>query len=151
MLILFHSVLRWLLLASLLYSLIRACRGLFRQSEFTKTDNALRHWTATIAHIQMMIGITIFVQSPLVQYFWEHFSEARKSSDALFFGLIHIVMMLTSVVVVTIGSALTKRRNTNAEKFSTMLRWFSVALIIILLAIPWPFSPLVSRPYFRSF
>jgi cbb3-type cytochrome oxidase subunit 3 len=30
-----------------------------------------------------------------------------------------------------------------------MLVWFTIALIIIFIAIPWPFSPFANRPYFR--
>jgi len=35
------------------------------------------------------------------------------------------------------------------EKFKIMLLWYGIALIIILIAIPWPFSPLANRPYLR--
>jgi hypothetical protein len=59
--------------------------------------------------------------------------------------------MITSVVLVTIGSALAKRRPTDKEKYKTMLIWFSITISIIFIAIPWPFSPFANRPYFRSF
>lgn len=66
-----------------------------------------------------------------------------------FFGMIHSLLMLVAIIVITFGSALAKRKTTDREKFKTMLYWFSIALIIILIAIPWPFSPLANRPYFR--
>ena len=147
----FHSVIRWFVLISLLYSIYRAYIGFSGNREFSKTDNSVRHWTATIAHIQLMVGILLFSQSPVVKYFWNHVQVAYKVNEALFFGLIHLVMMLVAIVVLTIGSALSKRRATGREKFKTMLIWFSVALLIILLAVPWPFSPLAARPYFRPF
>ena len=71
--------------------------------------------------------------------------------DLTFFGLIHILFMLTAIVIITIGSALAKRKPTDSEKFKTMLLWFSLALMLIFVAIPWPFSPLANRPYFRSY
>jgi len=58
--------------------------------------------------------------------------------------------MLTAIVIITIGSALAKRKKTDKEKFKTMLVWFSAALLIIFIAIPWPFSPLANRPYIRT-
>lgn len=112
-------------------------------------DNSVRHLTATIAHIQLIIGILVYTQSPLVQYFWSDFKEASQSIDTLFFGLLHLLLMLVAITVITIGSALAKRRQSDREKFKTMLGWFLVAFIIILFAIPWPFSPLAARPYFR--
>ncbi|MEJ7740420.1 MAG: hypothetical protein WKF97_23625 [Chitinophagaceae bacterium] len=63
----------------------------------------------------------------------------------------HITMMLTAIIVITIGSAKTKRKSTDQEKFKTMATWFTIGLLIILTSIPWPFSPLTSRPFFRPF
>lgn len=144
-----HSVLRWFVLVSLLYSIFRAYKGYSSKLPFTKTDNSVRHWTATIAHIQLIFGILIYVQSPIVKYFWKNFSAGIKNPDLAFFGIIHILLMLSAIVLITIGSALAKRKQDDSDKFKTMLLWFSIALIIIFIAIPWPFSPLANRPYFR--
>jgi drug/metabolite transporter (DMT)-like permease len=65
--------------------------------------------------------------------------------------LYHFILMLTSVMVVTIGSALAKRKPAGREKFKIMLIWFAIALFIILIAIPWPFSTFANRPYLRPF
>lgn len=144
-----HSIFRWLVLLSLIYSLFIAYKGYFSHKKFSKTDDSVRHWTATIAHVQLILGITLYSQSPIVKYFWNNFSTAKESIDLLFFGLIHIFLMLFSIVLITIGSALTKRKTTDKEKFKTMIIWYTIALIIIFIAIPWPFSPLANRPYFR--
>jgi hypothetical protein len=144
-----HSIFRWLVLLALMISVYRAYTGYARRRPFNKIDNLLRHWTATIAHIQLLIGMWLYIKSPLVAYFWKHSSESTQHPEILFFGCIHIVLMLTAIVLVTIGSSLAKRRNTDHEKFRTMLLWFSVALLIILIAVPWPFSPLAARPYIR--
>lgn len=145
----YHSIFRWLVLASLFYSIFRAYKGYTSNCSFSKTDNTVRHWTATIAHIQLIIGIILYTQSPIIKYFWQNFKEAIKNLDTVYFGLVHIILMLTAIVFVTIGSALSKRKTTDKEKFKTMLIWYSVSLIIIFIAIPWPFSPLANRPYFR--
>lgn len=146
-----HSLFRWLVLVFLVYSIYRAFIGYTRNKPFSKTDNAFRHWTATVAHIQLMIGIILYTQSPVVKYFWANTKTALQNLDLTFYGLIHIVLMLTAIVVLTIGSALAKRKPTDKEKFKTMLVWFSIVLIIIFIAIPWSFSPLSSRPNFRTF
>jgi hypothetical protein len=140
---------RWLVLASLLYAIYRAYKGYSSNAQFSKTENAVRHWTATIAHIQLVIGITLYTQSPIIKYFWHNFNEAIHTLDTAFFGLLHIILMLTAITLITIGSALSKRKTIDKEKFKTMLVWFSISLFIIFIAIPWPFSPLANRPYFR--
>ena len=148
-LLFYHSIFRWLVLASLVVAIFLAARGYRTKAVFRKTDNAVRHWTATIAHVQLVIGILLYSQSPLIKYFWANFSAAVRNLDAAFFGLIHIVLMLTALVLITIGSALARRKQTDREKFRTMLVWFTIALGIILIAIPWPFSPFANRPYIR--
>lgn len=144
-----HSTFRWLVLLSLLYAIFIAYKGYFSNKEFSKTDNSVRYLTATIAHIQLILGIIFYSQSPIIKYFWGNFDEAKASFELLFFGLIHIFLMLFAIVLITIGSAISKRKPTDKEKFKTMLIYFFIALLIILIAVPWPFSPFANRPYFR--
>ena len=146
-----HSIFRWLVLISLLYAIYRAYQGKTKGHVFSKTDNSVRHWTATIAHIQLIIGINLYLKSPIVKYFFTNVSEGIKHLDTFFFGILHIILMLVAVIVLTVGSAMAKRKYTDADKFNTMLFWFSLALFIIFMAIPWPFSPLANRPLFRTF
>jgi len=144
-----HSLTRWLVLISLIYSIYRSFKGYFADRKFTGTDNTVRHWTATIAHIQLIIGMIFYFKSPVIQYFWKNFTQAKESFEHVFFGLIHISLMITAIIIITIGSALAKRKPSDKEQFKTMGLWFSIALIIIFIAIPWPFSPFANRPYFR--
>lgn len=145
----YHNTMRWLVLASLLYALYRAYKGYFSKAAFSRTDNLVRHWTATIAHIQLMIGMLLYFQSPVIRYFMANLKDAVKNMDLAFFGFIHSSLMLTAIVLITIGSAKSKRKQADRDKFKTMFIWFSVALFIIFIAIPWPFSPFAKRPYFR--
>ncbi len=150
LLIVIHSVVRWLLLAGLLYAIFRAFRGYYYKRNFTSLDNSVRHWTATIAHTQLIVGILIYTKSSIVMSFYKG-QAGSGITQPLFFGVIHIIVMLLSVTLITIGSITTKRKKTDAEKFKQMLLWFSIALGLIFIAIPWPFSPLAQRPLFRSF
>jgi hypothetical protein len=147
----FHSLFRWLVLLMLCYSIVRAYRGYHAKRAFSKTDNALRHWTATVAHIQLVIGFILYFKSPVIQFFFSNMKTALHHTETLFFGLIHFLLMLSAIVIITIGSALAKRKEPDHEKFKTMLLWFVVALFIIFVAIPWPFSPFANRAYFKPF
>jgi len=144
-----HSTFRWLVLLSLIYAVFRSYRGYFSKKVFSQSDNSVRHWTATIAHIQLILGIILYSQSPIIAYFWKNFNTARESFDLLFFGTIHIFLMLCSIILITVGSAVSKRKISDHEKFKVMFIYFTLALIIIFIAIPWPFSPFANRPYFR--
>lgn len=150
-LLLLHSFVRWIALIFILYAIYRAVIGYTKNQKFTKTDDSLRHLTATVAHIQLIIGMILYTQSTIAKGYWSSPEVILKDFDIAFFGLIHISLMLTSIIILTIGSAKAKRSPIDKEKFRTILIWFSIALIIIFIAIPWPFSPLSNRPYLRTF
>lgn len=144
-----HSLVRWLVLASLIFATYRAYRGYVLKAMFSWLDNTIRSWTISISHAQLLIGMTLYFQSPVVKYFWGNFNEAIGNMNIAFFGIIHPLLMLTATFLVTIGSSLVKRKQNDREKFRTMLTWFAIALLIVLVAVPWPFSPLANRPYLR--
>ena len=146
-----HSLVRWLVLASLLYAIIRAYQGWRSKRSFTAVDDSVRHWTATIVHIQFLLGLGLYLVSPIVDYFLHHFHDAVHQRELRFFGMEHSVMMFLAVAVISTGSAKAKRKTTDVEKFRTVSIWFAVGLLIILTSVPWPFSPFTSRPYFRPF
>lgn len=129
-----HSLFRWVVLSGLLYALYRGIRGWRLRAVFSSIDNKVRHIAATLAHVQLVLGYCLFFASPRAPW-----------------SKIHLALMTTAIVVITIGSASAKRRGTDATKFRTMTIWFGLALAIIFLAIPWPWSPLARRPLFRTF
>ncbi len=146
-----HSVVRWLVLVSLLFAVYRGFRGWRSGSAFSAFDNSVRHWTATIAHIQLMLGLWLYFISPLTDYFLHHFREAVHERTLRFFGMEHSLMMFVAIVVITIGSAKARRKPTDNGKYKTMTLWYIVGLLLVLTSVPWAFSPLVSRPWIRWF
>lgn len=146
-----HSLVRWLVLISLLVAIFRAYQGWLQQKKFKKSDNTIRTVAATCAHIQLVIGIALYCISPVIRYFLNYFKTAVHQREIRFFGMEHVTMMLIAIVLITIGSAKAKRQTTDKQRFKTMAIWFTIALVIILSSIPWQFSPLTARPYFRSF
>jgi hypothetical protein len=146
-----HSLIRWFVLASLLFALYRAYAGWLGNKVYSKFDDRVRVITATIAHIQLTVGLWLYFISPIANYFISHFKEAVHERQIRFFGMEHVTMMLIGITLITIASAKAKRKTTDQEKFKTMAIWLTIALLVILSSIPWSFSPLISRPLFRAF
>ena len=146
-----HSLVRWFVLISLLTAIFAAYQGWLSDRVFSKRDHLIRHWTATIAHIQLIIGLWLYFISPVIDYFLHDYKDAVHQRETRFFGMEHGVMMMTAIVIITIGSAKAKPKQTDKEKFRTMALWFTVGLLIILISIPWPFSPFAQRPLYRNF
>ena len=146
-----HSICRWLVVISLLYAIFRGIRGWSGRHLFSSHDNTVRHVTATIAHIQLALGYILYFTSPVISYFRAHYHEALLEPSMRFFGLIHISLMTLAIVLITIGSSAAKRQLDDKAQFRTMTLWFLAGAFIIFIAIPWPFSPLASRPILRLF
>ena len=145
-----HSLGRWLVLIGLLGGIIISFLGLRRNLSFNAFINGWRHWTATIAHIQLLLGMLLYLQSPVVRYAMPD-DPYHVVNEHVYFRYIHITLMVIAVIVITIGSAKARRVVTDRVKFRTMLLWFAAALLILLIAIPWPFSPLAGRPLLRNY
>ncbi|HEY6902459.1 MAG TPA: hypothetical protein VI233_17500 [Puia sp.] len=145
-----HSLGRWLTLLSLLSMIMISLRGLTIRQKFTPAANTLRHWTATIAHIQLLLGMFLYFRSPVVRSPLPP-DPYHLVDEHTYFRYIHITLMLIAVIVITIGSAKARRAQEDRAKFRTLLAWFAAGLLILLIAIPWPFSPLAGRPLFRSY
>ncbi len=146
-----HSLLRWLVLISLVLVPIIGYTGWLTGRSFTKRDNLLRLVATTVCHIQAVVGITLYFVSPVIDYFLHNYGTAVHMRQIRFFGMEHSLMMLVAVVLVTIGSAKAKRKTADKDKFKTLAVWFTIGLVVVLLNIPWPFSPLVARPFLRGF
>jgi cytochrome b561 len=146
-----HSLIRWFVLAGLLFAIFRAYSGWLLKKRFSRLDNSVRRWTTAATHIQLVFGLWLYFISPIIDYFLHNYKDAVHEREIRFFGMEHSFMMITAIVIITIGSAKAKRKKTDNEKFKTMAIWFTVGLLIILTSVPWAFSPLTSRPYFRSF
>lgn len=146
-----HNLVRWIFLFVFLITIYRSWRGWKGRKAFLSIDNTLRSITVTLAHIQMVIGVWLYFKSPFVDYFYHNFSAAVKDRTARFFGMEHIFMMILAVTFITIGGSKARRRQKPEEKFKAMAVWFTIALVILFLSVPWPFSPFTARPWIRWF
>ena len=144
-----HSIFRWLVLISLLYAIYRSYSGWLGSKEYSPDDNLVRHWSATIAHIQLILGLSLYFVSPLIKYFLQNFHQAVHDREIRFFGMEHSIMMILGIIIITIASMMSKRQKTDTQKYKVLAIGYTIALLIILSSVPWPFSPMVSRPYFR--
>jgi hypothetical protein len=105
-----HSLVRWLVLISLLVAIFQGYKGWLGNKPFSKSDNIIRSATASIAHVQFVLGIVLYCISPVVRYFLSYFKTAVHEREIRFFGMEHITMMLIAVVLITIGSMKAKRQ-----------------------------------------
>ena len=69
-----------------------------------------------------------------------------------FFAVEHALMMIIAWLLVHIGRSMVKRAGTDAKKHKLTLLYFGIALLLILLMIPWPFRQAgIARQLFPQF
>lgn len=147
----FHSLLRWVVLISLIVTLIRSYRGWLRGKVYTRRDSLIKNLAIITMYVQVSIGLYLYFNSAIVAYFLNNFKDAVHETVPRFFGMEHITVMLLSAFMLSVGSFLARRKPTDRRRFKTLALWFTIAFICIFFSIPWSFSPFTARPDFRFF
>ncbi len=139
-----HNILRWLVIFSMLFALIMSVQGLMTKRAYGKMDKLGRIISVSFVHLQLIIGLALYGWlSPIMKQFMKE--GAGGNEQISFLGISHFAGMLLAVIAVTVGSSVAKRAATDQAKFKKVAIWFTVAFILILVAIPW------FRPHFRPF
>ena len=66
-------------------------------------------------------------------------SAVMKDASARFFAVEHIAMMLVTIILIHIGKAQARKPIGDKAKHRRTLVFYLIALILILVSIPWPF------------
>lgn len=114
-----HSVFRWLIVIGVIYTLYRAYTGLAANKTFTSADANTRKYTVIAAHIQLLLGLALYFLSPMVQYFMSNFSAAVKIKEMRFYGMEHSIVMILAIILITIGSAVSKKKESDRAKIQS--------------------------------
>jgi len=133
-----HSGFRWLVLALLVYAVINAFMKWRNGSSYVEADKKAGLFAMVFFHIQFLIGLVLFFISPLVSFA----DGFMKNSATRFFTMEHTVMMLIAMALITIGYSKSKKQDNPSLKFKTTFIFYAIALLVVLLAIPWPFRGL---------
>lgn len=129
-----HSGLRWLLLIGFISSII----VLYRASKKSTPSNKVKPYvlfTLIITHIQLILGLVLYFISPKVVFQ----ATSMKNSVLRFYLVEHISLMLIAIIIVTIGYVKWKKAAEGTAKMKQLFWYYTVALLLILLSIPWPF------------
>ena len=66
-------------------------------------------------------------------------SNLKTDVSVRFFVMEHGFMMILAWILVHVGRVAVKKAGTDAAKHKRMLIYFGLALLLILVSIPWPF------------
>jgi hypothetical protein len=135
-----HSAGRWLVLLLLVIAIFNSLVAAGRP--FIKSDNRTGLLLTSVADIMFLVGLVLWYFGP---YGYEQIQNAgsmgavMKDSTARFFAVEHITAMLIAIILIHIGKAQAKKPISDSVKHRRTVLYYLIALIIILVSIPWPF------------
>ncbi|HEY2722981.1 MAG TPA: hypothetical protein VGI82_14710 [Chitinophagaceae bacterium] len=139
-----HSVIRWVILLLLLIAIFNSLTAGNRP--FTRGDARIGSLLTGFADLTLLIGLVLyFFNSKGIGYHSfdnSSFSAVMKDKDnelIRFFAVEHIVAMLIAIILLHIGKAQGKKAISDKAKHRRTLVFYLLALLIILVSIPWPF------------
>jgi hypothetical protein len=133
-----HNIVRWVVLILLIIAVVRAFIGWFGKREWSQTDRKLGLFTTIGIDIQLLLGLLLyFFLSPITRSAFQDFGAAMGVGDLRFYALEHALYMVLAVVFAHLGSVLPKKASASDSKFKRAALCFSLALVLILIGIPW--------------
>jgi len=130
-----HSGLRWIALILIIVAIFNAVKSQ-NSGQYLKKDKMINLFAMIFMHIQLLIGLGLYFISPKVTFVdgW------MKDGMTRFFGLEHILLMIIAIAIITMGrSKAEKKLKGSRDKHRKIMISYSIALILILASIPWPF------------
>lgn len=142
-----HSWLRW---AVLLAGVIAVARALARANRpWTPTDDRAASSFLIALDVQFLLGaILYFALSPITRLAFDDFGAAMRTSGIRYWAVEHLFGMLVAITLAHIGRIRIRKAASDARRHRLALIFFGLALLAILLSIPWPAMP-NGRPLFR--
>ncbi|MGA2255942.1 MAG: hypothetical protein ABSG53_14955 [Thermoguttaceae bacterium] len=134
-----HNLTWWIILFSGLWAIFRVWRGYLAQSSWTRHERLAGLVFSSALATQLLIGLALYSQSPVVRPLFVGGAAGLDRLAATFFGLIHPLTMFTAVVLGQVGFSVSKRLSDDRRKYRIAVICYTAALVVLLLAVPWPF------------
>jgi hypothetical protein len=144
-----HNVLRWVILILLLFSIIKSFTGWQGKKALTNGDKKLWLFTMMSAHITFVVGLylMLFGRYGMFTTTLPEGTSVMKDSFYRFFWVEHPIMNLIAIALITVGRGQAKKAIPDTTKYKKAFWFFFIALILLLVSIPWPGRE-IGRPLF---
>ena len=145
-----HSWIRWAVLLLGIYAFARSASGRFTQRPWTPVDDAAGRWFVISVDVQVLIGLLLyFFFSSFTMAAWRKMAEAMADDVIRFWAVEHAVGMLAATAFVHVGRVRIRKAADSRRKHFVAAIFFGLALVLMLISIPWPFGS-IDRPWIRG-
>ena len=132
-----HSYWAYLVLFMLLIASFNAIIGFASNKEYSATNFRLALFTLIVSHIQLLIGIVLYLTPGNLSRFDAGMSEVMNNDTLRLYLVEHPLMMILAIVLITIGYSKHKKKLTSRPKFKMLTIFYGLAFVVVLTRIPW--------------
>jgi len=134
-----HNLLRWIILILLLVAIFKSIAD--RNKPFTSGHRKTGLFLMICADVMLLVGLYQWFAGPwgLKSIQNNGFSNVMKIPALRFFVAEHTIGMLVAIILIHIGYSFSKKNIPDPAKHKRTLLLYGLALLIILISIPWPF------------
>jgi hypothetical protein len=138
--LLLHSWIRWIALVATVGVVLAAARNKV-EGERSIADRWAMAAMMSL-DIQMLLGLLLyFGLSPTMREILNHFGESMQRADTRFYAVEHIAAMFGAIVLSHVGRVLARKAASPSAKRTRLLIAFGLALLLIVVGMPWPGRP----------
>jgi hypothetical protein len=143
-----HSLVRWAVLVTGLVAWFRAVGGRSSNRQWTPQDELWSMLLTISADLQLLLGISLYALSPITRMGVSNLAAAMRIEATRFFTVEHPVTMIAAIALIHIARVRIRNSADPRRKHGTAMVFFGIAMVLVIIAIPWPFMPppFVARP-----
>ena len=138
-----HSYLRWAVLLLALLVIVRALIGVMQKTEFTSADKRNGLFFMISADLQLLLGLLLYFWLSPVGFKAFETGQAMKVPELRYFAVEHITAMAIAWVLIHVGYSRVKKAKSALAKHKAALIFYGIALLLILIRVPWTSRPLL--------
>lgn len=133
----FHSGWAYLVLILLVVTVINALRGYYSKREFSANDRKIALITLIFCHIQLLVGLILYFQSPIGFSLIQNVGMLGLDSATRLTAVEHPFTNIIALTLITIGWSRHKKLELSSAKFKSFMIFYGIGLVLILSMIPW--------------
>lgn len=133
-----HSYWAFIVLIVLIIATVNALIKSSGNKEYGPKDFRLALFTLIVSHIQLLIGLILYVVSPRLAMFSElGMGGVMKDAVNRLYLVEHPFVNIIAIALITIGYSKHKKKLTSKSKFKMIAIFYTLGLILLLSRIPW--------------
>lgn len=133
-----HHYLSFLLLAVILFNLVRSGIGYWGKRPWNGTDNIANLSLTILTDVQVLLGLILYLfLSPITKAAFANVGMAMQTSALRFYLVEHILTMLIALALFHIGRSKAKKASLHSAKHKAALIYTAIGTLVLLLRLPY--------------